>query len=117
MIKNESVSTPAYSGNVFIKNEKGFKRVNTRNIVFLEIQGSCCIIHLHDGVMKVFASMRSIMEVLDPRWFVRIHRSYSVNLEHIVELSKQKAITNNGKELKVGRVYYKKLMHNSLFIG
>ena len=57
------------------------------------------------------------MEVLDPRWFVRIHRSYSVNLEHIVELSKQKAITNNGKELKVGRVYYKKLMHNSLFIG
>lgn len=71
MIKNGSVSTPAYSGNVFIKNEKGFKRVNTRNIVFLEIQGNCCIIHLHDGVMKVFASMRSIMEVLDPRWFVR----------------------------------------------
>jgi len=49
--------------------------------------------------------------------FLRIHRSYSVNQEHLLELSKYKAIIDNGQILRVGKVYYQKILKGTILIG
>ena len=102
---------------VFVKDNNGFKRICIHNIVFLEAKRSCCIIHLQNCEMKVNVPLCEVLDDLDPHLFLRIHRSYSVNQEHLLELSKYKAIIDNGQILRVGKVYYQKILKGTILIG
>ena len=72
-------SNTNYREHVFVMDNNGFKRICIHNIVFLEAQRSCCIIHLQNCEMKVNVPLCEVLDDLDPRLFLRIHRSYSVN--------------------------------------
>lgn len=74
---------------LFIKCDYKMRRIVIKDITYIEGESEYVRIHLSDGSSYLYlSSMRSILEKL-PSWlFIRIHRSYIVNLKKIKEVSK-----------------------------
>ena len=105
---------------VFVKIEWGHKRVCIHDIVYLEAQQNYCAIHLLKGNeksrMMVTVPMCEVLEDLNPSLFVRIHRSYAVNIEHINIIAGYMVEMDNGKDINIGREYRNNLDDMFVFI-
>ena len=110
-----------YNEHVFVKIEWGHKRVCIHDIVFLEAQQNYCAIHLLKGnekkQMMVTVPMCEVLEDLNPDLFVRIHRSFVVNIEHINVIAGYMVEMDNGKDINIGREYRNNLEDMFVFIG
>ncbi len=82
------------------------KVINTRRILFIEAVGNYIKIHLdNEKPLLVTQTMKYIMSILPPRHFTRVHKSYIVKREAIVEIKKTEVLLSNKVELPVGRKY------------
>jgi two-component system LytT family response regulator len=90
-----------------IPTSNGTLRVEMAHIIRLKAEGSYCEIHTTDrGRIMVSRKLKDVEEGLDPRMFLRIHRSHVVNLAHVAELirSTQTLVRMaDGTELPVAR--------------
>ena len=59
--------------------------VPAADVCYLEATGSGVLLHTARAAHPVRASLGQLAERLDPAYFLRIHRSYVINTEHIVE--------------------------------
>jgi len=86
---------------------KGFLVVEIRNILFCEASGSYTNFHLTDNqLLCTTKSIHEYEELLADAGFVRIHKSYLVNLRHVKEYVRGEGgsvILSNGKEVEVSR--------------
>ena len=76
-----------------------------KNIIFIESMGRQVIIHLKEGPQKTFQFYEKISDIelrLIDRGFVRIQRSYLVNMEHILMLNDKQVMVTGGQTLPVG---------------
>lgn len=65
----------------------------------------------------VTVPMCEVLEDLNPDLFVRIHRSYAVNIEHINIIAGYMVEMDNGKDINIGREYRNNLDDMFVFIG
>ena len=76
-----------------------------KNIIFIESMGRQVIVHLKDGPQKTFQFYEKISDIelrLAERGFVRVQRSYLVNMEHILVLNDKQVIVTGKQILPVG---------------
>lgn len=119
--KRDNGSALYNNEHVFVKIEWGHKRVCIHDIVYLEAQQNYCVIHLlkenEKSRMMVTVPMCEVLEDLNPDLFVRIHRSYAVNIEHINVIAGYMVQMDNGKDINIGREYRNNLEDMFVFIG
>ena len=86
-------------------------RVPFSQLAYVEVNGKHLYFNLADGqVREAAGSLREYEDELLARpEFVRIHRSYIVNMMQISELSNAGVHTFSGKELPVSRLLYPQL--------
>jgi two-component system LytT family response regulator len=86
---------------------KGFKIVETKNIVRLEADSNCTSFFFADGTKYLDTKTLKVYEDLLPnREFVRIHKSHVINLHHLKEYTSADghiAIMKNGHSVPVAR--------------
>jgi len=86
---------------------KGFQVVDIHKIMYIEGNGNYSNIHFADRPM--ICASKTILEyetALEDSNFVRLHKSYVVNLDHITEYIKGEGgsvMLSNGKEIEVSR--------------
>jgi len=86
---------------------KGFAVLKLEDIVVCEAEKNYTIIHLKNK--KPIIVSRSLMEyekILEGTSFLRIHRSYLINLQHVNEYHRGEggvAIMSNGTEIEISR--------------
>lgn len=69
---------------VFIKCQDYFRRVRFTSILYMEACGSYCNICLADGTkITVAFTLSQVLDHLPGNIFVRVHRSFIVNMEFI----------------------------------
>ncbi|AEG60510.1 LytR/AlgR family response regulator transcription factor [Desulforamulus ruminis] len=56
--------------------------ISLENIIFIEKQGKCSLIHTESGIYKSYQTMESFESMLGSN-FLRVHRSFIVNLNKI----------------------------------
>lgn len=88
-----------------------------KKILFIEAQDDYVMIHTAEGKHLRKQTMKYFEETLDPDNFIRIHRSFIINIGHIsgIELFEKDlyyAVMNNGKKLPCSRQGYAKLKEN-----
>lgn len=86
-------------------------RVPYTHISYVEVIGKHVYFHLVDGdVREVTGTLKDYEALLLPRpEFMRVHRSYVVNMLQVEELSSAGLRTFQGKELPVSRLSYPQL--------
>lgn len=60
--------------------------ISAEDVQWIEASGNYANLHSADGVFPVRSSMAELERRLDPERFVRVHRSYIVNLDRIGEI-------------------------------
>jgi DNA-binding LytR/AlgR family response regulator len=94
---------------LMLKAEYGVIKVALANILFIEGLDNYLKIHLEgQSPVVIRMTMKSLMEKLNEKEFLRVHRSYIIAVNR-VESIKQKIITISGEEIPVGKNYEESL--------
>ncbi len=96
----------------FVKSGDLYKKINTTDINYIEADGSYCIIHSDDKKYTISSNLNCFNAKLNNSLFVRIHRSYIVNIDK-VEAFDRNSIVINGKSLPISKSQQKEII--SLF--
>jgi two-component system LytT family response regulator len=71
---------------VVVKTGSKIKVIPVNEILYLEAQDDYVMIYINDGKYLKQQTMKYFEDVLDPSAFVRIHRSYIVNINQIAQI-------------------------------
>lgn len=93
---------------ITVKTQKGMLRILFSKLAFVEIVNKKLYFHMADGnVHEVSSSLTAFEEKLLIRpEFVKVHRSYIVNMYHISMLGPKKLVTDSGKVIPISRMLY-----------
>lgn len=104
-----TASAPAATGSLFVRSDGRNLRINISDIEYVEGMSEYLKLHLSgQKPVIVLYSMKKMDERL-PQSFMRIHRSYIVNLDKIVEVNKNRVVMASGANLPVGDLYRERL--------
>jgi DNA-binding LytR/AlgR family response regulator len=94
---------------MFVKDGYVFRKVFFNELLYLESEANYVTLHLnsHKKVM-VRSTINDFMEQLDPSLFIRIHRSYSVNISLIDDIFPTE-IALHGHKIPIGKSYREEL--------
>lgn len=82
------------------------KRISVDKIMFFEVKNRVVLMYKDDGSADEFyATIKNLEDSFKFKSFIRIHRSYLVNLEHISSLEKKHITFKNGAILPIGEKY------------
>ena len=80
--------------------------VKISNIVYLESAGEYVRLHLADGTQLVtLFRLKNMESELQSSQFMRVHRSYIINLSHISGYTKGKVFLSNDDYVPIGENY------------
>jgi DNA-binding LytR/AlgR family response regulator len=71
------------AGFVFIRDSNIIKKLKVDDILYLEAQGDYVRIHLTDHSYTIHSSLKSVEQKLSPHIFLRVHRSFIINLSKV----------------------------------
>jgi two-component system, LytTR family, response regulator len=99
----------AYIGRFAVRKDGRVRFISTGDVDWIEADGNYILLHVGPLRHRVRATLRGVSAELDPRTFVRIHRSVIVNVERIREMQPwfggdYIAILSTGDKLKVSRM-------------
>jgi len=114
LANNQPVSLSSYSGILAIKDAGEVSRVPVKDILWIDAAGDYMCVHTENTTHILRKTMKQLEEILDPKQFVRSHRSTIVNKYYVDKFCSQLngeyyLVMSNGKELKVSRSYKEKV--------
>lgn len=84
-------------------------RVAYKDILYLESQQRIVVLHTENplqGGDRFYGKLEDLVNELEPDGFLRIQKSYLVNMAHIKKLNYDKVALSNGEELPVSQKRY-----------
>lgn len=102
---------PAYESEFWVRrNASGLIRIGVEQIDYATGEGDYVRLHLAQGSYLTSETLAGLVQRLDPRLFVRIHRSSIVRLAAVKEVRRSplgalEVLMLSGARLRVGRVY------------
>ena len=94
---------------LFVKVGDYFQRVVFADVLYVESEHNYVTIHTAQKKFVVRTTLQEFLENLDPERFVRIHRSFIVNLDKIEKINTSNIIIN-GREVPISANYREELM-------
>ncbi len=82
--------------------------ISLTSILYVEGANHSVVFHRTDGEETFSFSMMEIENMLPMEQFVRSHNSFLVNLDHVKEIRRSYVYLDEGKEIPIGRKYYRK---------
>jgi DNA-binding LytR/AlgR family response regulator len=121
LMNTATVSTVDEDDAIFLKTEYKVVRLQIRDILYVEGMSEYLKIHV-EGQPKpliILLSMKKMEERLPVSSFMRIHRSYIINLKKIQEVNKNRVIMDSETYLPIGDLYREKFQDyiNTKFLG
>jgi two-component system, LytTR family, response regulator len=110
-----SVARDSYITRFAVRDDGRVRFVQAVDVDWIEADHNYIILHVGEVKHRLRATIRNVVEELDPKRFVRIHRSVVVNVERIREIQSwfggdYVAILRNGAKLKVSRMRASQLL-------
>jgi len=104
----------SYIDRIAIKSSRSVQFVKVRQIDWIEADGVYVHVHSNGAAWLHRAALNELESQLDPRYFIRIHRTALVNIESIVSLSRRShgefdLLLRDGSHIKVSRLYRSRL--------
>ncbi|UAA40284.1 response regulator [Paraneptunicella aestuarii] len=104
----EPVTSNNYPSILAIKDGSEISRVAVDSIQWVDAAGDYMCVHTDAGTHIMRRTMKELVDELDPKKFVRVHRSVIVNVNYVSKLvshisGEYHLVLQNGTELKVSR--------------
>jgi two-component system LytT family response regulator len=111
---NESVLNKDYPDVIAIKDGSEVTRVLVADILWVDAAGDYMCVHAKGGMHIMRKTMKELEHELNPRFFIRVHRSAIVNIQFVKKMvshvsGEYHLILHNDTELKVSRSHRDKV--------
>lgn len=96
---------------LFVRQKQELVKVGYSVIHYVRAEGNYCFLHTaDDNVYTVKLSLRQLIQQVDNVQFVRIHKSYIINIAWLDRVQmKERTVTVAGTTLPFGRTFIKDL--------
>jgi DNA-binding LytR/AlgR family response regulator len=101
------IEAPDY---IFVKADKKLIKLRFEDIFYVEGLKDYVMLHTPGGRIVTLQTMKSLEEKLPSSNFIRVHRSYIVNL-NLIELLEANSVTVNKKKIPIGKNYKDELFN------
>ena len=88
---------------------EGNVSVGAFEIIYIETMGHRNIVHLKDQDFHIYEKLDTFEQLLRAYGFLRVHKSYLVNMQHIRNINSYVMTLDNGVELSVPKARYKEV--------
>lgn len=91
---------------------EGEKRLYTDNLLYVESKKHKTVFYYQEEMLKkfqIYEKLDNIEKILGDYGFLRIHKSYLVNMKHIRKINNYTAEIDTGEVLPVPRIRYQKV--------
>ena len=114
---NDTMTASHYADILPVKDVGKLFRVPVSSILWIEAAGDYMCVHTNENTHILRKTMKQLEAFLNPRQFIRSHRSTILNKNYIDKFCSQingeyYVVMKNGKELKVSRSYKDKVKHH-----
>lgn len=75
------------SDSIFIRSSDKMVKVIIKNVLYIEAERNYCKIHCKEKELLIVSTLKELDEKLPNKNFMRIHRSFIVNIAHIDEIA------------------------------
>ena len=103
---------PPASGNAeftFVKVDNKLVRVDFADVFFVEALGDYVHLVTSRSKLIVYSTMRAIEEKFPPQRFVRVHRSFIINIDYVQALEDNSLLIKD-KYIPIGQTYMRGLL-------
>jgi len=99
---------------LLVRKERSLRFIRTDDVRWVEADGNYIRVHAHGESYRMRGTLAAATEKLGADRFMRIHRSSSVNLDHVAEIcpwfsGDYLVVLNDGTRLRMSRSYRKEL--------
>lgn len=92
---------------IILSRQGEFKKIPLDDIQYFEVYGRVVLVHYgEDKIFEFYSQLIHLENKLVGHGFIRIHKSYLVNIRYVDDVNAKKVILVNGVTLTVGRAYY-----------
>jgi DNA-binding LytR/AlgR family response regulator len=110
--KKSAIDTPsAKSEHIYLKVDSLLVKFNLKDIYWIEAFGDYVRVKTTDKLHTVYATLKSVEDTLPSEEFLRVHRSYIVRIDKIVNIDQSNLQVDN-KIIPVSQSYRKKLLES-----
>lgn len=106
----KNLSTYAPVQHIFIKTEYRIQKAVLADIYYIEGLGDYVTLHTSNGKILSLDRMKNMENLLPQERFVRIHKSFIINTDHIDFIEKGRVIINK-EYLPIGEAYKDEVKH------
>lgn len=110
---NSSIKNPVSSfvltDCVFVKHHDKMLKISIKDIYYIEAERNYCRIFSKDREFLLVMTLKDIDEKLPVEHFIRIHRSFIVNLSHIDEVASSHLLVSR-KVIPISKIHRKELL-------
>lgn len=82
----EQISDQQRNPRISLTNEDRTIVIQKRNILYIQAQDGKTVVHTEEQEIRSKQTLNSIISLLDPKRFIRVHRGFVVNLNKVHEL-------------------------------
>lgn len=105
-------TSAAYEDSIFLKEDGKFVKVEVSKILFIEARGDYMKVNIEGGKkLLILSTMKSMENKLPNKHFIRVHRSFIVNINKISDLTENNILIEKNI-IPVGNSYRETLMKN-----
>ncbi|SMO81586.1 two component transcriptional regulator, LytTR family [Saccharicrinis carchari] len=108
-LKKKTPTEAQNNKTIYIKSGPQLYKINVEDILYLEKDGNYLLFHTVDKKILSRQNMKDIFEILDPKDFIRVHKSYVVAIRHINVIEAHQLRMGNVK-IPVGRNFREGLL-------
>ncbi|MEO9870144.1 LytR/AlgR family response regulator transcription factor [Ekhidna sp.] len=106
---NQKEGTVVSDSHLFVKVRNRLEKVMFEDVRYLEANDIYSILVTHQNNFILSYSLKTLEEKLPSRQFMRVHRSYIVNVEHINAIEDNYILISD-KNIPIGKTYREDLM-------
>jgi len=93
--KDDSNGGVLNSESLFVKSNSRIIRINLKEILYVEAKGDYAIFKTTEKGYIVATTFKNVEDKLDPNLFVRVHRSFIVNIDKVVDIEENNLVIND----------------------
>ncbi|MBS7008330.1 LytR/AlgR family response regulator transcription factor [Anaerostipes sp.] len=95
---------------IVCRNRSAYQCIRLSDISHFEALGRLAVVHFNSRTFEFYSKLNIIEQAVKNRGFIRVHRSYIVNLSYISDADKENIyLTDNESPIPIGQVYLKQV--------
>lgn len=111
-VKLSAETILAYNDSIFIKQNFRFVKLAIQELVYIEASRTYSYLHTTQQRYVVRQPLVAILEKLQMKEIIRVHRSYAINIRHVLEFNDDEITISHDKVIPFSAAYRDDFLKN-----